>query len=155
MDTKTKIIKESLSDRAKRIIADPSICITESICPICGRHFTPSEYLVKVFTDNPKALFIANLVTHYRHKHITSWNKCWGENGNYYRRDWFCDYAKEKQKVNERAKRQIIRKAADTLIKLGITSATFKCLQYTDEKTFALAGKKLDSNIDKLSNHKN
>lgn len=148
----TNFKAESFRDRAQRISNDPSICITKNICPICGKHFVPSEYLAKIFADNAKAQFIANLVTHYRHEHITSWNKCWGENGNYYRRGWFRDYEKEKQRVNEQAKRQIIRKATDALLKLGITSEYFKFLQNTDEKTMALAVKKLDKNA--LSNNK-
>ena len=145
MHTTTKPIVQSLQGRAIRIINDPNLCINKSICPICGKHFTPSAYLSKIFADNPNALFIANLVTHYRHEHIESWNKCWGENGYRYRRGWFKNYEDEKRKVNEQAKRQIIRKAYPILIALGITSDTFKCLQNTDEKTIALAVKKLDS----------
>lgn len=153
MSTNTYIKAESLRDRTQRIINDPTICITESICPICGKHFTPSDYLAKVFADNPKALFIANLVTHYRHHHIESWNNCWGENGYYYRRDWFRDYEKKKQKVNERAKRQIIRKATAILIKLGINSNTFRHLANTDAETIALAVKKLDNKILSANDH--
>ena len=155
MNTNTYIKAESLRDRTQRIINDPTICITESICPICGKHFTPSAYLAKIFADNPKALFIANLVTHYRHKHRESWDKCWGRYGGYYRRGWFRDYDEEKKKVNEQAKRQIIRKATTILIQLGVTSETFKCLQQTDEKTIALAVKRLDMNKNNLQDHTN
>ncbi len=124
---------------------DPLDYIRYCTCPICNQHFTKSEYLAEVFKDDPKALFIANLITHHRHRHIESWNRCWGQNGDHYREKWFGDYEQEKQKVNERAKRQIIRKATDVLIGLGITSETFKKLQGSDEKTIALAIKKLDN----------
>ncbi|MDD2200417.1 MAG: hypothetical protein PHX84_02090 [Candidatus Shapirobacteria bacterium] len=79
------------------------------ICPICGETSQCSDYLKKIFKDE-KVLWFANMVTHYQHDHITSWDKCWGKNGYRYRQGWFGDYDEEKAKVNERAKRQIIRK---------------------------------------------
>lgn len=123
------------------------VYITDNICPICNQHFVASDFLAEIFADDPKARFIANLVTHYRHNHLQSWNRCWGLNGKKYRRKWYSDYDDEKQEVNERAKRQIIRKATEKLIALGIGSNTFKKLQNTDGKTIALAEKKLDTQI--------
>jgi hypothetical protein len=112
-----------------------------NICPICDKKFTPSEYLASVFPDQPLELFIANLITHYRHEHITSWNKAWGRYGSSYRQKWLTEYEDEKSKVNERAKRQIIRKALPVLQELGITSNTFSNLEGTTAETIALADK--------------
>jgi len=71
--------------------------------PIDGRYYTVSLYLKNVFNNHPDSLWIANMVTHYRHNHIKYWNKCWGYNGKRYREKWFTVYETEKQKVNERA----------------------------------------------------
>lgn len=144
MKNLTEVDGTSKKVKAILILEGAQKYMTQRICPICNKHYSSSEYLEDIFKDDPKALFIANLVTHYRHHHIQSWNRCWGRNGDYYRNKWFGDYEKEKQVVNERAKRQIIRKAQPKLIALGITSETFKKLQNTDEKTIVLAVKKLD-----------
>lgn len=113
--------------------------IDDLICPICNCKVSKSEYLSDVFRDKPKINYLAHLVTHYRHHHITSWNRCWGYSGNRYRGDWFGDYDEEKQIVNERAKRQIIRKGKEVLLQLGITPTDFSELQGTEEKTMDVA----------------
>lgn len=110
----------------------------EVYCPLCGRYFHESAYLKTVIEDNG-TLWIANMITHYRHNHISSWNKCWGYGGGRYRSGWFADYESEKRKVNERAKRQIIRKAAGYMKLKHITSKHFEGLQHNDEETLALA----------------
>ena len=112
-------------------------------CPICNRWIEGSDYLFETFKDNPKVCWLANMVTHYRHGHITSWNKCWGYGGRYYRSGWFGDYDEEKAKVNERAKRQIIRKAKEFLIKHEFKSNEFLKLQNTTKETVDLAIKVL------------
>lgn len=111
-------------------------------CPICGQMFSCSEYLKGVIKDE-KVLWLANMITHYRHNHITSWNKCWERNGGYYRNGWFGDYNEEKKLVNERAKRQIIRKAKEFLIENEFTVEHFEQLQDSTEKTIELAKKYL------------
>lgn len=117
--------------------------VTMFYCPLCNRWHIASDYLRTVFKDN-RELWLANMVTHYRHEHITSWNKMWGRYGHYYQEAaHFHDYDEEKHIVNERAKRQIIRKATDFLRENGITPATFRALQFTTEETMALAEKKL------------
>ena len=115
-------------------------------CPLCNQHFMESDYLNSVFVDNKKALWLANMVTHYRHHHITSWNKCWGQYGYIYRSKWFGEYEDEKRKVNERAKRQIVRKATPFLSYHEISMNEFKLLQYNDEATLQLVEKKLTVN---------
>jgi hypothetical protein len=120
--------------------------ITQKICPICSRKVNNSEYLNEVFMDKPEVNYLAHLVTHYRHDHITSWNKCWGRHGASYRSNWFGDYDLEKCKVNERAKRQIIRKCSRILKMIGIKSEHFMELQNTEPKTLELANKVLGVN---------
>ena len=112
------------------------------VCPICGQEIKQSDYLETIIKDD-KVRYLANLVTHYRHSHISSWNKCWGNYGHHYRNGWFGDYDEEKRKVNERAKRQIIRKATKHLISIGIVVEHFEMLQGTTEETLQVARKKL------------
>lgn len=129
--------------------------ITEKICPICHNKVTSSDYLESIFKDNPKVNYLAHLITHYRHNHIQSWNRCWGLYGGRYRQNWFGDYDEEKRKVNERAKRQLIRKGHKIFIACGITPNDFLSLQNTDEKTMYLANKMLvNSNVYALPNNK-
>lgn len=111
-------------------------------CPICNRNYTVSNYLKETFKDNTKSLWFANMVTHYRHEHITSWNKCWGHNGNYYRSKWFVDYDNEKSKVNERAKRQIIRKAFDFMVQMDFQRSDLLLLKGNEKETIELFDKK-------------
>jgi hypothetical protein len=110
-------------------------------CPLHGWYVVRSPHLAEVFKDRPKAEWLANMVTHYRHSHITSWNKMWsGWAGSYYRRAaHFGDYDQEKRKVNERAKRQILRQARDYLIAQGVRVEDFEALQGTTRETLSLA----------------
>lgn len=113
-----------------------------STAPICGEYKMESEYLASVISE-PGTLWIANMITHYRHTHISSWNKCWGYGGGRYRSGWFGSYEDEKRKVNERAKRQILRKAGAYMRIHKINSRHFEGLQHNDEETLALARKAL------------
>jgi hypothetical protein len=119
------------------------------LCPLCNRSINRSDYLREIFADEPEVEWLANLVTHYRHGHITSWNNCWGRHGSRYRGHWFGDYDEEKAKVNERAKRQLVRKGHKILLLNGITPDHFLRLQNTDPKTMLLVRKYL------LPNHNN
>ena len=112
-------------------------------CPLCESEHLMSDYLQEVFKKKPKTLWLSNMITHYRHYHIESWNKCWGSGGRHYRRGWFGNYDEEKFKVNERAKRQIIRKAKDYLKFHMIGIQDFALLQGNDVSTVALVNKVL------------
>lgn len=106
-------------------------------CPLCDSCFDGSTYLKDVFDDIP-TLWLANMVTHYRHNHITSWNKMWGDHGFYYRQAAHYDdmnYEDRKSEINERAKRQIVRKAAPYLRKNNVTIKAFENLQGTTVAT--------------------
>lgn len=130
METETENIKTLLEN------------IAWDKCPICQNSIKQSEYL-ETAIDNEKTRYFANLVTHYRHHHITSWNKCWSYGGHRYRANWFGDYDDEKAKVNERAKRQIIRKGFKILKEMGITSEHIAELENTTEETMKIARKYL------------
>lgn len=110
----------------------------EVYCPMCHYWFEGSPYLLTVFDDD-KVLWMANMVTHYRHGHITWWNKCWGYHGGYYRGDWFGDYEYEKKKVNESSKRQIIRKCAEFMKENGVLPEHIAALQNTTQETMDVA----------------
>ena len=49
--------------------------LEKSICPICHSRVNKSDYLNEIFGDEPQVEWLANLITHYRHDHITSWDK--------------------------------------------------------------------------------
>lgn len=115
-------------------------------CPLCSAYFSDSHHLRQAIADE-KVLWLANMVTHYRHTHVSYWNKCWGGKGDFYRAGWYSDYEKEKAKINNSAKRQIIRKCYFFLIEHGITSLHFKQLLTTEPKTLQLAIEKLDNTI--------
>lgn len=107
-------------------------------CPICKKHFETSDYLSTVF-ECQHTLWLANMVTHFRHNHITSWDKQWGKNGHYYRSAFpERDYDEMKKEVNERAKRQILRKCKTYMLEHGFKVEHVESLQNTTEKTLEL-----------------
>ena len=115
-------------------------------CPLCHVWFAGSHYLSTVFEDE-RSLWLANMVTHYRHSHIKSWDKMWGRYGGYYQqaahyRDE--DYEDRKSDINERAKRQIARKSLNFLIDNMIEIDVFKSLQGTTEDTIKTVSKLFD-----------
>ena len=114
-------------------------------CPLCGKYFESSEYLNSIF-KNENSRWLANMVTHYRHTHITSWNKCWGHNGGFYRSGWFKDYDVEKSLVNERAKRQIFRKCKNYLKENNFMKEDLIALQGNADETINLFEKLLSCN---------
>lgn len=107
-------------------------------CPICSKYFPQSEHLKKVI-GNQNTLWVANMVTHYRHSHIRSWNRCWDDySGRHYRSGWFSDYETEKEIVNERAKRQIMRKCLKYLKEMGFSIDDLQGLQSNSDETIKL-----------------
>ena len=120
-------------------------------CPLCNDWFGGSHYLSTVFEDE-RSLWLANMVTHYRHSHLKSWDKMWGRYGGYYQqaahyRDE--DYEDRKSEINERAKRQIARKALNFLIDNMIEIDVFKSLQGTTEITIKTVSELLEKTCDK------
>jgi len=111
-------------------------------CPMCNKRFDTSDYLTSVFRDDERALWLSNMVMHYRHNHITSWNKYWGRYGWYYRQAaHFGDYDEEKAIVNERAKRQIARKCPKYIIANDINKDVYSRLQGTTAETISTVEK--------------
>lgn len=107
-------------------------------CPLCKTIFSESEHLKKSI-DGERRRWFANMITHYRHHHIQSWNRMWNKSGGakYQTAAHFGDYDVEKEKINERAKRQIIRKCKEYLKLHQFTADDFR-LQGTDKMTEAL-----------------
>lgn len=79
-------------------------------CPLCGRPLRPSVHLEAAFAGDPYGYWFARLVTHYRHEHISYYDKSLHSPG-YARRSPLAmqGYDALKAEVNERAKRQVIR----------------------------------------------
>jgi hypothetical protein len=104
-------------------------------CPVCNDYFKGSNHLLEVFGGNKKSLWIANMVTHHRHHHITSWNKRW--DGTYqdsdFNKNFIYDF--EKMKLNEQAKRQIITKCKDFIVYHKITVDDLLLLKDNEPKT--------------------
>jgi ribosomal protein L37E len=131
--------KETIVQRAETEILQ--------LCPICKQYFKASPYLNQVFADT-HARWLANMVTHYRHQHNSSWNKMWGRNGRSYCSGFMDyddeeDYEKMKQQYNERAKRQILRKCKDFMLQNGFKVDHVMQLQHNDTKTIELYRKLL------------
>ena len=150
MNTKSKIRKKIFKEEMKSAADTPIFKhqhhTSTFYCPLCGQRYDVSDYLMSVFKDDERALWLANMVMHYRHHHITWWNKCWGRYGWYYRdAAHFGDYDEEKSKVNEQAKRQIARKCPKYLIDNAINKEAFSKLQGTTEKTLATVDKILSN----------
>ena len=103
-------------------------------CPICGSSWNGSDYLDTVFDDD-RRLWLANMITHYRHEH-REWDKQW----RYIERN--CrdgEYERQKRIINEQAKRQILRKCKWFLVDHGFTPADFGAMQGTTKQTRELA----------------
>ena len=115
---------------------DGNLCF----CPLCDDWFVGSDYLASVF-ENPRALWVANMVTHYRHRHVDYYNRHVGY------ASWSGRYDEFKHLVNERAKRQVIRKARHFLREHRIAAEHFAELQGTTEETLALASRMLGGGL--------
>jgi len=118
--------------------------------PLDGKYYPESDYLRTAIEDE-KVRWLANCVTKYRHSKIVSWNRMWGKGrrGDAYRTAAnFGDYEEEKTKVNNRAKRQMIRKCYPLFISLGVDATHFAELQNTDWETIAVANKFLEGKVE-------
>ena len=107
------------------------------ICPICGEEFAFSEYLNEVFESHQMRL-LANLITHYRHSHQSSWNQSCHYISKKYGED---TYLIKKNEHNNRAKRQILRKCKDWLYENQIEAKHFLSLSDNDIGTINLINK--------------
>lgn len=109
-------------------------------CPICVDFNKASEYLNSVITDK-KTLWLANMITHYRHHHISWWDKKYGRNSVY--KVQYGDYETEKLKVNNSTKRQILRKCLLFLNNHGFCRENFLTVKDNDQATIDLIKKLL------------
>ena len=106
-------------------------------CPICDQIFAFSEYLNEIFPSKQMRL-LANLITHYRHSHQSSWNKSCHYISQYLGED---AYQKAKKEHNNRAKRQILRKCKEWLFFNKIEAEHFFALKDNDQATIDLIAK--------------
>lgn len=121
------------------------VTIVEQYCPMCNQYFNTSAFINSLFENDDKARWLSNMVMHHRHDHITSWNSNWSKNG--FARNYLnVDYNKEKHKVNERAKRQIVRKCRDYMIQHGFYAEDVIKLQGTEQNTIDAYKKYLPTN---------
>lgn len=122
-------------------------------CPLCKAKITfYSEYLEEIFIEEQNdefAYWFACLVTHYRHEHINYYDRTWQYSGYKSKNPEARDLSHDefKIKVNNRAKRQLIRaivkdKSLSARQKKLFLLASRK-LQYNDEKTSELIKKQL------------
>jgi len=118
-------------------------------CPVCQSFDCDiqSDYLKNIFKKNKFAYWASVLVTHYRHEHITYYDKSWRFSRYREKNYEYKDYDSFKAIVNNRAKRQIIRKVIkDSAIKTDVKKSLingFKFLQKNDDKTIELIEKTL------------
>ncbi|WP_456469974.1 hypothetical protein [Caminibacter sp.] len=116
-------------------------------CPVCGDFNLSiySDYLYNAFRDNYFAYVAAVLVTHYRHEHINYYDRSWKYPKYREKNKEYKSYEEFKVMVNNRAKRQILRKIKKDVnmkkdFKVLLVKA-FKKLQFNDEKTNELIEK--------------
>ncbi len=159
---KDKVISETNTEQGKCLNCqnrqNPKQKQTKQLCPICNKYFETSEYLNTYFSDDEHVRWLANMVTHYRHVHVTSWDKTWSsEYGNNYRRGWSArkDYDSMKHDVNERAKRQILKKCKNFMIEKGFVIEHVAKLQGTTKQTLDLYTKILGNTKIKENSIKN
>ena len=134
-----------IKEHYRKIFKEIEKEIVSIYCPMCDQYFKSSDFLLDQIKDD-KVLWLANMVTHYRHIHIKSWDKCWGTNGGSYRGNLFGEYDLEKEKINERAKRQIIRKCKEYMNYFSIGIEHIKQLKNNnDAKTLEVAEKLLQT----------
>lgn len=121
-------------------------------CPVCERDiYFYSDYLYGVFSDNLYAYLAAVLVTHYRHNHIRYYDRSW-KYGSYAEKNkeyLYMTHEDYKTLVNNRAKRQIIRKIVESE-QLDLQAKRemirgFTHLENNDEKVKEVMNKKLIS----------
>ena len=116
-------------------------------CPFCGDFNLSiySDYLYNVFKDDYFAYVAAVLVTHYRHEHISYYDRSWKYPKYREKNKEYKSYEEFKAIVNNRAKRQILRKIKkDGNMKKDfkiLLVKAFKKLQSNDEKTNGLIEK--------------
>lgn len=81
-------------------------------CPKCKKTINfESDYLREIFKDDDFSYWFATLVTHYRHEHITYYDKSW-QSSRYKSKNpeaYYNDHETFKQIVNNRIKRQLLR----------------------------------------------
>jgi hypothetical protein len=110
--------------------------------PVENCYLESSEYLATIFNEEPKTLWLANMITYYRHT-LKSWNNTWSRGGYGWNKISTEVYEQEKIKVNERQKRKIVKNHSKLLIENNVELSDFLKLQNTDQKTIDYINKNL------------
>tara|TARA_R110002096_G_scaffold383134_1_gene577035 strand:- start:52 stop:420 length:369 start_codon:yes stop_codon:yes gene_type:complete len=110
---------------------------------VCGDFiFQNSRHLAEVFGCNSAEYHAACLVTHYRHTHVVSHDRAW-QNPHYANKIPDYNYEDYKEKVNNRAKRQLLRglvkcekgKTIPPSVDAVRLAEAFRKLQFNDSQT--------------------
>jgi hypothetical protein len=119
-------------------------------CIFCERSFSGSSYLATQIAD-PKQLWLANMITHYRHSHRKSWDAQWK-----YIESHCAEgvYEETKRKTNNQIKRKMLRsKPFMTFAREhGIDDSHFLSLLDNEEATLELVEKKFGTKISEEEN---
>lgn len=100
-------------------------------CPVCeGYTIEVSDYLSGLLSG--RLLFFANLITHYRHCHIASWDSM-RESAGYLKASHY-NYKPVRKKANNQIKRAVLKKYHLWFKEKGFTKEDFR-LQNNDEET--------------------
>jgi hypothetical protein len=109
------------------------------LCPFGCDAIRRSEYLTSVFAKDPYGEWAANLVTHYRHRHIHYYDRSWRSGAYAAKNPEYVGHDQFKAIINNRAKRQLIRAIAKMkewpLWRRRLLVDAFLRLQFTDEET--------------------
>lgn len=108
---KTVCISNARSVEAEIVCNDCYNKVELVWCPKCGKSFSSKGYLNFIFRKDRAGLHAAAMVTHYRHTHVVSHDRAWS-NRNYANAIPVYNYDEYKAKVNNQAKRQLIRSIA-------------------------------------------
>jgi len=110
-------------------------------CPVCSAEIKRSLYIASVYPTEPLMQWLCNLVTHWRHGH-TKWDNQYRYISRYHH------YDTEKVQRNNRAKRQLLRKASETFKSHGVTANHLLRMLENDQKTVALIHKFFDEALE-------
>lgn len=112
-------------------------------CPLCGAPLRRSPHLEEAFKGDAYGLWLARTVTHYRHDHLTSYNRAYLSSAYARKIPGYSAMGHEAYRalVNERAKRQIIRGVLKSSLPREVKALLIGAvprLEHQDPKTIAL-----------------
>lgn len=118
----------------------------KTYCPICNKKFDASQN-ANSQNDNQHTRWFKNMISHFKDAHVTSLNNYLGPYNNHYIGYWFKNHDKVESIVNEKVKRQILKKTKLFLNKEGFTLDHFASLGNHSNETMQLASEILKTGI--------